>query len=94
MPFNAPGSLKPQQYLDLTAFLLERNSLVATGATLNVDSLSSIIVSKTAQLTVTPIPDRTVSPSAAPDNSSLWIGLVTFIVIATILSIVTRPRKK
>lgn len=94
MPFNKPGSLDTQQYLYVMAFLLERNNKIPAGTTLQLDNLASIPVSKIAPAAATPAPDRSAESPAASDNSSLWIGLVAFIVIATVLSIITRPRKK
>ena len=38
MPFNKPGSLTQEQYLQLLAYLLERNNLVPIGAQLAPDS--------------------------------------------------------
>ena len=42
MPQNAPGSLTPQEYLSVTAYLLVQNGLVDSGAAFGEDSLDSI----------------------------------------------------
>jgi len=39
MPLNAPGSLSPSQYLDVTAFILARNGLPPGTAPLSAQSL-------------------------------------------------------
>jgi hypothetical protein len=74
MPFNAPGSLTPEQYLQLTAFLLEQNDLLPKGSRLEVATLSQIAI----RLAATPVPLS--EPSA--DNSPL---LVSGAVIGAIL---------
>lgn len=42
MPLNAPGSLSPSQYLDVTAFILERNGLPPGTAPLTAQSLDQV----------------------------------------------------
>jgi alcohol dehydrogenase (cytochrome c) len=42
MPVNAPGSLSQQQYLDVTAFVLSRNGLLAGDTPLSMASLSQV----------------------------------------------------
>src|SRR6202041_3072177 len=42
MPLNAPGSLSQQQYLDVTAFILERNGLPPGAAALSAKSLDQV----------------------------------------------------
>src|ERR1700735_4323347 len=42
MPLNAPGSLSPAQYLDVTAFILERNGLPPGTAPLTAQSLDQV----------------------------------------------------
>ena len=42
MPLNAPGSLSPSQYLDVTAFILERNGLSPGTAPLTAQSLDQV----------------------------------------------------
>lgn len=86
MPFNAPGSLSESQYLNLTAFLLEKNQIVPEGAQLNSQTLAAIKLrgSPTA-------PDQAASPDGS--NSGLWLGLIIFVGVATLLSILTRPRR-
>jgi len=85
MPFNAPGSLESEQYLFVTAFLLEQNRLIASGRSLDPAALSSISVA----------PDGLAAPDleAATDQSSLLPGLAAFFGIAVILLIITRSRR-
>jgi mono/diheme cytochrome c family protein len=42
MPFNAPGSLSSQQYLELLAYLLVQNNFVSSGQAMDSASLGSI----------------------------------------------------
>src|ERR1700733_686904 len=42
MPLNAPGSLSPSQYLDVTAFILARNGLPPGTAPLSAQSLDQV----------------------------------------------------
>jgi alcohol dehydrogenase (cytochrome c) len=42
MPFNNPGTLSSQQYLELTAFLLVQNSYVQSGQAMDSASLAGI----------------------------------------------------
>jgi len=85
MPFNAPGSLEREQYLFVTAFLLEQNRLIASGRSLDPDALSRISVAA----------DRSAAPDleVAADQSSLLPGLAAFFGIALILLIITRSRR-
>jgi PQQ-dependent dehydrogenase (methanol/ethanol family) len=46
MPLDAPGSLNPQQYLDVTAFILERNGLPPGEEPLSTASLSQVRLSQ------------------------------------------------
>jgi hypothetical protein len=66
MPYNAPGSLPAIEYLQLTAFLLERNGLVTTGTTLALPSLSTLPVRRSAS----------DAPAADPSPSGAVIGAV------------------
>ena len=45
MPLNAPGSLSQSQYLDVTAFILERNGLPPGAAPLSSQSLDQVSLS-------------------------------------------------
>jgi alcohol dehydrogenase (cytochrome c) len=45
MPLNAPGSLSQEQYLDVTAFILERNGLPPGAAPLSTKSLDQVSLS-------------------------------------------------
>ena len=70
MPFNAPGSLTTEQYLQLTAFLLEQNDLLPAGSRLDVATLPKLLCDRAA----TPVP----LPQPPTDNSPLLlIGAMT-----------------
>src|ERR1700734_4316297 len=45
MPLNAPGGLSQQQYLDVTAFILERNGLPPGAEPLSTGSLDRVSLS-------------------------------------------------
>lgn len=86
MPFNAPNSLTDTQYINVTAFLLEQNQIVPEGVRLDDQTLPAI------KLRGGPAaPDQAAPPDG--DASGLWIGLIIFVGVATLLSIVTRPRR-
>lgn len=42
MPQNAPGSLSPDQYLQVVGFILVRNNFTSDQAPLSTDTLSSV----------------------------------------------------
>jgi mono/diheme cytochrome c family protein len=42
MPFNAPGSLSPQQYLQVLSYILIQNNYVSPGTSLDASTLSGI----------------------------------------------------
>lgn len=44
MPFNAPGSLTQQEYLEILSFILLQNNLVAPGSVLDTTKLSGILL--------------------------------------------------
>lgn len=89
MPFNAPGSLTSEQYLQLTAFLLEQNNLLPAGSQLDAARLRQIPVRSAAAPTAVPAPP--VQPST--DNSPwLVIGAVSVVVLAGVGYWVMRSR--
>ncbi len=85
MPFNAPGSLTSEQYLQLTAFLLEQNHLLAQGSQLNVAMLRQIPIRPAA----TPMP-----PSQTPTADSPWllIGVMIGGVLILVIYVIQRVR--
>jgi|WetSurMetagenome_2_1015567.scaffolds.fasta_scaffold223215_2 mono/diheme cytochrome c family protein len=91
MPFNAPGSLSQEQYLQLLAYLLEQNSFVTTGSQLDLDSLQQI------NLRPAPLPTSAAEAAATlPDNfsSALLIGVIilgTVVVAVLVLRRRSRP---
>ena len=86
MPFNAPGSLTDTQYLNLTAYLLEENQFVSKDARLEVNTLAAVNLPGGS-----PAPDQSSPPNG--ESGGLLIGLIIFVGVATLLSIVTRPRR-
>lgn len=86
MPFNAPGSLTDTQYLNLTAYLLEENQFVSRGARLEVNALAAVNLHGGS-----PAPDQSSPPTG--ESGGLLIGLIIFVGVATLLSIITRPRR-
>jgi len=86
MPFNKPGSLTDTQYLNLTAYLLEENQIVRKGVQLDVNTLAAIKLHGGPATAEPPTPPQ-------GDSSSLLIGLLIFAGVATLLSLLTRPRR-
>lgn len=92
MPFNDPGSLDQNQYLYLTAFLLEQNQLVPSGARLVADRLSNVPVGgPTGDQAAVPASDQ--AAAAPTDQAGLWPGLIAFLAVAVVLAFLTRPRR-
>jgi mono/diheme cytochrome c family protein len=89
MPFNAPGSLSDDQYLELTAFLLEQNQFTAQGSQLSAAALQSIAL----QPAPTPAPAAASPAVVASDNSVFLLpGIIVLLSLAVILYLVTRSR--
>ena len=88
MPFNAPGSLTAEQYLQLTAFLLEQNHIVPEGARLEAGTLQNIVLQPAATPTAS-----ASSPAAVADGSPLLlIGVITLFGVSVVLYLVRRSR--
>jgi hypothetical protein len=83
MPFNSPGSLTTEQYLQLTAFLLEQNNLIEEGSQLDVATLSQIAVRPAA----TPVP---LSQPSTDNSPLLLIGAVIFVILTGVGYLVMR----
>jgi mono/diheme cytochrome c family protein len=91
MPFNKPGSLSQEQYLQLLAFLLEQNNLVPAGVQLAPDSLQQIAL-RPKQMPTSPAS----AADAQPDGSaSVVIGIILLlgIVVLAVLIILRRSRR-
>jgi mono/diheme cytochrome c family protein len=93
MPFNAPGSLDQTQYLQLTAFLLESNQLVPSGIQLSPASLADIYLHGAPPTPTIGLANPATNEPANSDMSGTLVGILIFLVIATILSLVTRRRR-
>ncbi len=63
MPFDAPGSLSEEQYLQVLAFILESNQIIPAGSQLNASSLASIALRASS---ATPTPARALPPAESP----------------------------
>ncbi len=91
MPFNAPGSLSDEQYLQVSAFLLESNQRIPAGSQLNPAALAAIEL-RAGSLTPTPVlsDDQTSLPASYVNTV---VGIVIFLLVATVLSFMTRQRR-
>jgi cytochrome c len=90
MPFSKPGSLSQTEYLQALTYLLESNQIIPAGSQIDLASLASITVHAPAP-EATPVPTSTASTSAEMPPA-FW-GIIVFLIVATILSFVTRRRK-
>ena len=88
MPFNAPGSLTQAQYLQVTTFILNSNQRVPADVQLDPSTLINVAVHDAAP-TATPV---AASPASAELPTAFW-GIMVFLIVATILSLITRRRK-
>ena len=91
MPFNKPGGLSQTEYLQAMAFILSSNQLIPANAQIDLTSLASIKISQSA--TATPTSNLTSSTSTSAEMPPAFWGIIIFLIIATILSIITRRRK-
>jgi hypothetical protein len=62
MPFDAPGSLSQEQYLQVLAFILESNAIIPAGSRIDTASLASIALRANS---ATPTPAGALQPSGA-----------------------------
>ncbi len=76
MPFDKPGSLSDEQYLQLLAFLLEQNRLAPEGVQLAPASLSNMPL----RGAITPTPTAP-STNALDASSGMSIGAITVLVV-------------
>jgi mono/diheme cytochrome c family protein len=90
MPLNAPGSLSDEQYLQVSAFLLESNQRLPVDSQLNPSALSTLVL-KAASPTPTPTLTEQTSLPAAYVKTVIGIGI--FLIAAIVLSVVTRQRR-
>lgn len=69
MPGDARGTLMPQVYWDVLAFILEANSLLPPDVTLGPDNAANIRLSPEAIIARTPAPPRRPRPQASRGDS-------------------------
>ncbi len=66
MPFDAPGSLSEEQYLQVLAFILESNQIIPAGSQLDTASLASIALHTTASTPSASVSDQAGSLTSGP----------------------------
>jgi mono/diheme cytochrome c family protein len=79
MPFNAPGSLSEEQYLQLLAYLLEQNKFVTTGAQLDPDLLQQI------SLRPEPVPTPTAGDAVASSDTSSAVVIAIVLLLGMVV---------
>ena len=86
MPWQAPGSLKPEEYWQLTAYLLQANGIDTGSGQLNESRAAQIPISTSA----------THFPSAPATNSpGVWTAAIIFLTLAgglLVLSLAKRTK--
>ncbi len=87
MPFNAPGSLSQIEYLQLTAFLLERNGMLASGSVLDPASAASVFLRGAPP---TPTPGSAAQPADGSPAYLLPAGIAVVVIGAVIVVVVRR----
>ena len=78
MPFDAPGSLSDEQYLQVLTFILESNRIIPTGSQLDASSLTSIALRVTS---ATPTPAGALQQVESP-TPALFLVLGGVIIAA------------
>jgi hypothetical protein len=92
MPFNKPGSLNDEQYLQLSVFLLESNQMMPEGARVDPAALQKIAVRRTVGVTA-PSPASGQTQALATDNSALLVVGVVLLIVASVLVLIARSRR-
>lgn len=91
MPFNAPGSLSPTQYLQLTAFLMERNGVLPSGSALDPAAAATVLLRE-----ATPTPASPDAPAPASGAAALLalaaLGIGVFGALGWLLRRKTREK--
>jgi cytochrome c len=82
MPFDAPGSLSNEQYLQVLAFILESNQIVPAGSQLDAASLASIALRATP---ATPTPVGAFQPAESPTLAPFFV--LGGVIIAALASL-------
>ena len=92
MPFDAPGSLSEEQYLQVLAFILESNQIIPTGSRLDSASLAKIALrARSATLTPASTPDRAESLTSEP--FLLSGGAIIALLVGLALWLLKRRRR-
>ncbi len=89
MPFNAPASLSPTQYLQITAFLMERNGVLPIGSALDPATAATVFLRE-----VTPTPALPDVPAPATGAGALLALAALGIGVFGALSWLLRRRAK
>jgi mono/diheme cytochrome c family protein len=93
MPFNAPGSLSDEEYLKLTAFLLEQNQVTPLGTRLDSAGLEEIKLQPASPPTLAPLATAIPSAAAPNDGSSFLLpGALMLAGLAVIGYLLLRSR--
>jgi mono/diheme cytochrome c family protein len=90
MPFNAPGSLSQEQYLQLLAYLLEQNNLMPAGMHLVPASLQQFTL-RPGQM---PTPPESVAATPADNSSSILIVVSVVLAVVAVAILILRRRSR
>jgi mono/diheme cytochrome c family protein len=91
MPFNKPGSLSEEQYLQVLAYLLESNQLIPTGSQLGSASLADIALrANSSTLASAGGSNRAESP--APESFLLLGSVIIALIVGLALWLRSRRR--
>ncbi len=91
MPFDAPGSLSEEQYLQVLAFILESNQIIPADSQLDTASLASISLHTTAPATPAGVSDQAGSLISGP--FLLLAGVIIALLIGLALWLFNRRRR-
>ncbi len=92
MPFNAPGSLSEEKYLQLLAFILESNQIIPTGSQLDPASLASIAL-RAGSLTPAPTGAPHQAESFTLEPFLLPGGVIIALLVGLALALLKRRRR-
>ena len=83
MPFDAPGSLSEEQYLQVLAFIMESNQIIPAGSRLNSTSLASIALRASS---ATPAPAGALQSAGAAQPAESPTPLPFFVLGGVIIA--------